>query len=132
MTGSSGDAMEGDFDTQGGLRIVGDYLLAVNAGANPVNGSISGLQLDRGDGTLSQVDQNPATTAVDNMDSHGERSVSIAATSIAGTTWIVVGNQFANPNYQFDPPQAFGSVVSSSTTQPCDLHAERVHRHPGL
>ena len=36
-TGSNGDAAEGDFDTQWSLRIVGDYLLAANAGGNPTN-----------------------------------------------------------------------------------------------
>jgi hypothetical protein len=30
-----------------------------------------------------------------------------------GKTWVVVGNQFANPNYQGDPAVAFGSVVST-------------------
>jgi len=46
-TGDKGDAAEGDFDTQWALRIVGEYLLAVNAGANPVNGSISVFKITR-------------------------------------------------------------------------------------
>lgn len=113
-TGSAGDAAEGDFDTQAGLQIVGDYLLAVNAGANPVNGSISVFRINRTDGSLAQVDQNPATSAVDNIDSGGERAASIAATTTGGTTWVVVGNQVANPHFEGDPPQAVGSVTSTS------------------
>jgi hypothetical protein len=31
-TGDKGDAAEGDFDTQWALRMVGEYLLVVNAG----------------------------------------------------------------------------------------------------
>jgi 6-phosphogluconolactonase (cycloisomerase 2 family) len=112
-TGDIGDAAEGDFDTQWALRIVGDYLLAVNAGANPVNGSISVFKINKKNGSLSQVDQNPATPAMDNMDSHGVRSASIASKSMGGTTWVVVGNQFANPNYQNNPPQAFGTIMAT-------------------
>lgn len=112
-TGDVGDAAEGDFDTQWALRIVGDYLLAVNAGANPVNGSISVFKINKKNGSLSQVDQDPSTPAMDNMDSHGVRSASIASKSMGGTTWIVVGNQFANPNYQMDPPQAFGTIMAT-------------------
>lgn len=113
-TGAAGDAADGDFDTQWGMRIVGDYLLVVNAGSNPVNGSVSVFKINRADGSLTRVDQNTATAAVDNMDSRGERSVSIAAAAVGGTTWVVVGNQFANPNYQKAPAQAFGSVTSSN------------------
>jgi len=112
-TGDKGDAADGDFDTQWALKIVGEYLLAVNAGANPVNGSISVFKINKANGHLDQVDQNPATPKMDNMDSHGERAVSIADKTIGGTTWIVVGNQFANPNYQGDPAVKFGDVVST-------------------
>jgi hypothetical protein len=112
-TGGNGDAAEGDFDTQWALRIVGDYLLAVNAGGNPVNSSISVFKINKANGLLEQVDQNPATPAMDNMDSHGVRSASIAAKTMGGNTWVVVGNQFANPNYQGTPAVAFGSVVST-------------------
>ncbi|MEJ7739402.1 MAG: hypothetical protein WKF97_18405 [Chitinophagaceae bacterium] len=112
-TGDKGDAAEGDFDTQWALRIVGEYLLAVNAGANPVNGSISVFKINKANGHLSQVDQNPATPAMDNMDSRGVRAASIAATTLGSKTWVVVGNQFANPNYQGEAGIAFGSVVST-------------------
>lgn len=113
-TGAAGDAADGDFDTQGGVRIIGDFLLVVNAGANPVNGSVSVFKIDRTDGSLARVDQNSATPGIDNMDSRGERSVSIASSTIGGTTWVVVGNQFANPNYQKSPAQAFGTVMSTA------------------
>ncbi|MEJ7625447.1 MAG: hypothetical protein WKF35_01180 [Ferruginibacter sp.] len=112
-TGDKGDAAEGDFDTQWALKIVGEYLLSVNAGANPVNGSISVFKINKANGQLAQVDQNPSTSKMDNMDSRGERAVSIADKTIGGATWIVVGNQFANPNYQGDPAVQFGSVVST-------------------
>lgn len=110
-TGGAGDAAEGDFDTQWAIRIVGNYLLAVNAGANPVNGSVSVFKINKDDGSLTQVDQDPSTPAIDNMDSRGVRSASIAA---CGNGYIVVANQFANPNYQEDPPKAFGQVVSTN------------------
>ncbi|MEJ7740823.1 MAG: hypothetical protein WKF97_25680 [Chitinophagaceae bacterium] len=112
-TGSKGDAAEGDFDTQWALRIVGDYLLAVNAGANPVNSTISVFKINKENGKLTQVDQNPATPAMDNMNSYGVRAASIASKTIGGMTWVVVGNQFANPNYQGSPAVAFGTVMST-------------------
>ena len=114
MTGSTGDAAEGDFDTEWALRIVGDYLLAVNAGNNPVNSSISVFKINKNDGSLKQVDQNPATSVMDNMDSRGVRAVSIASKVINGVNWLLVGNQFANPNYQKSPAQAFGFPIVST------------------
>lgn len=113
-TGAAGDAAEGDFDTEWALRIVGDYLLAVNAGANPVGSSISVFKINKANGHLTQVDQNPSTPAINNMESHGVRSVSITSKVINGTNWVVVGNQYANPNYQKDPPQAFGFPIVST------------------
>lgn len=114
LTGAAGDAADGDFDTQGGVRIIGDYLLVVNAGANPVNGSVSVFRIDRSNGSLVRIDQNSASPGMDNMDSHGERSVSIASATIGDTTWVAVANQFANPNYQKTPPEAHGAVMSSA------------------
>lgn len=113
-TGDKGDAAEGDFDTQWSLRIVGDYLLAVNAGANPVNGSISVFKINKANGHLDQIDQNPATPAMDNMDSRGVRAASIAAKTMSGKTWVVVGNQFANPNYQGEAGIAFGTITTTN------------------
>ncbi|MDQ6762323.1 MAG: hypothetical protein M3015_06820 [Bacteroidota bacterium] len=112
-TGATGDAGEGDFDEQWSLRIVGDYLLAVNAGNNPVNGSISVFKINKENGKLTQVDQNPSTPQMDNMDSRGVRPTTIAVNTSSDKTWIVVGNQFANPNYQGDPPVKFGDVMNS-------------------
>ncbi len=112
-TGSLGDAAEGDFDTEWALRIVGNYLIAVNAGNNPVNGTLSVYKINRSNGELTQVDQNPSTPAIDNMDSHGVRPTTIAVSGSSNQKWIVVGNQFANPNYQGDPAVAFGSVMNS-------------------
>ena len=94
------------FDTEWALRIVGDYLLAVNAGGNPTNGSISVFKVNRNDGSLTQVDQNPATPAIDNMDSRGIRATSIAASTSGGNTWVVVANQHSNPHYEMNPPVA--------------------------
>lgn len=112
-TGDKGDAAEGDFDTQWSLRIIGNYLLAVNAGGNPVNGSISVFKINKANGRLEQVDQNPATTALDNIDSRGVRAASIATKTRGATTWVVVGNQFANPNYQGPSGTAFGTVTNT-------------------
>lgn len=88
-----GDA-HGDFDFQGGVQIIGNYLLAVNAGGN----DISVFQLDRSNGDL---------THKSNVPSGGGRPISIAYTKKSGSDdqyWIVVGNQLANPNVQKDPP----------------------------
>lgn len=85
--------------------------MAVNAGANPVNGSVSVFKINKDDGSLTQVDQDPSTPDMDNMDSRGVRSASIAA---CGNGYIVVASQFANPNYQESPPKAFGQVVSTN------------------
>lgn len=112
-TGSAGDAAEGDFDTQNSLRIFGDYLLVVNAGNNPVNGSISVFKLNRTDGSLSQVDQNPSTPAMDNMDSRGIRPSSIAVKESGGTVWVLVTNQHSNPHYEMSPAVAVGTVAAS-------------------
>lgn len=111
-TGAAGAAS--GLDTQWALRIVGDYLLTINAGANPVNGSISVFKFNRTDGSLSQVDQNPATPAVDNADSRGVWASTLASTSIAGTTWVVVGNQHSSLIYAGSPPQAEGAVRAST------------------
>ena len=90
---AGGDA-HGDFDFQGSLKIVGNYFLAVNAGGN----NVSVFELDRSNGNL---------TFKSNVDSGGKRPVSITTTPIAGSTtdyWMVVGNQWDNPNVQKDAP----------------------------
>lgn len=114
-TGDAGDAAEGDFDTQWPLRIEGDYLLAVNAGANPTNGSLSVFKVNRTNGSLVRVDQNPATPPIDNMNSHGIRAVSFATATVKGITWVVVANQHSNALYKGDPPRLVGKVQNSTS-----------------
>jgi DNA-binding beta-propeller fold protein YncE len=84
-----GDAA-GDFDSQGGIDIVGNYLLNANAGGN----TISVFQLDRKTGNL---------TLKGNVPSGGVRPVSIAVQPKAAGSddyWVVVANQMGNPNVQ--------------------------------
>ena len=88
---AGGDA-HGDFDAQGAVQIIGNYLLNVNAGGN----TVSVFSLDRTTGDLSFKNNTP---------SGGTRPVSIAYTKKGGSTdsyWIVVGNQWNNPNVQKD------------------------------
>ncbi len=88
---AGGDA-HGDYDSQGGLQIIGDYLLTVNSGGN----EISVFSLDKRTGNL---------TFRNNVSSGGTRPVSIAYTQKGGSGkeyWVVVGNQWNNPNVQKD------------------------------
>ena len=61
---AGGDAA-GDFDSQGAIQIIDDYLLVVNAGGN----TVSVFDLDRATGALAKRA---------NVDSKGSRPVSIA------------------------------------------------------
>ena len=84
---AGGDA-HGDFDFQGAVKIIGNYLLAVNAGGN----TVSVFALDRTNGNLSLLK---------NYNSGGTRPVSITTTPVKGSTtelWMVIGNQWGNPN----------------------------------
>ena len=86
-----GDA-HGDFDSQGAVQIIGNYLLVTNAGGN----DISVFALDRPTGDL---------TFKSKVASGGTRPVSIAYTPKSGSAdeyWVVVGNQWNNPNVQKD------------------------------
>lgn len=86
---AGGDAA-GDFDAQGGIDIIGNYLLNVNAGGN----SISVFALDRDSGDL---------TLQGDVPSGGARPVSIAFRPKAESSddyWVVVANQMGNPNVQ--------------------------------
>lgn len=86
---AGGDAA-GDFDSQNALHIIGSYLLAVNAGGD----DISVLQIEKSTGALNRIE---------NIDSHGQRPVSITSTLKASGEneyWVVVGNQWNNPNVQ--------------------------------
>ncbi|MEP4380015.1 MAG: hypothetical protein ABJ215_13840 [Alphaproteobacteria bacterium] len=90
---AGGDAA-GDFDAQGALQIIGDHLLVVNAGGN----TISVFDVDKSDGGLALSD---------NVSSGGVRPVSIAYVKKAGSKdqyWVVVGNQWNNPNVQKGGP----------------------------
>lgn len=86
---AGGDAA-GDFDSQGAVQIVGDYLLAVNAGGNTI--SVFGLNR-----------QNGALVLKNNVASGGTRPASITYFRKAvgsNEYWVVVGNQWNNPNVQ--------------------------------
>ncbi|RLV59225.1 hypothetical protein D5018_13165 [Parashewanella curva] len=86
---AGGDA-RGDYDSQGAIQIIGNYLLTVNSGSN----DITVFKLNRTTGDLSQMA---------NVDSGGVRPVSIAYTKKANSDneyWVVVGNQWNNPNIQ--------------------------------
>ena len=88
---AGGDA-HGDFDAQGAIQIIGNYLLNVNAGGN----TVSVFSLERKNGDLSFKSNTP---------SGGTRPVSIAYTKKDGSAneyWLVVGNQWNNPNVQKD------------------------------
>lgn len=88
---AGGDA-HGDFDAQGAVQIIGNYLLVTNAGGSDV--SVFALDKPTGDLTFKSK-----------VASGGTRPVSIAYTPKSGTTdeyWVVVGNQWNNPNVQKD------------------------------
>ncbi|MEO5943616.1 MAG: beta-propeller fold lactonase family protein [Ferruginibacter sp.] len=88
---AGGDA-HGDFDSQGAIQIIGNYLLNVNAGGNDV----SVFALDKKTGDL---------TFKNNVNSGGTRPTSITYTKKGGSAdeyWVVVGNQWNNPNVQKD------------------------------
>lgn len=90
-TAAGGDA-RGDFDSQEALRIIDNYLLAVNAGGN----EITVFELNRETGELNFKE---------NVTSGGSRPVSIAVANKAREAdqyWIVIGNQWNNPNVQKD------------------------------
>ena len=104
-TGDIGDADDGDFDTQGAMRIIGDKLLVVNAGetsgdtyVTEDNGTISVFQINDANGDLTRIDQNNEIGGTQNIDSYGKRPVSLDATTIDGTTWVVVANQQDTPH----------------------------------
>jgi len=86
---AGGDAA-GDFDSQGAVQIIGNYLLTVNAGGN----TISVFALDRKTGKLDRQS---------NVASGGTRPVTIsyfAKSPGSDDYWVVVGNQWNNPNVQ--------------------------------
>ena len=99
-----GDADDGDFDSQSAMRIIGDYLLVVNAGdargesgIRDGHGSVSVFRVMSGGAKLDRVDQDASTDDVQNIDSGGIRPVSIDYLHSDGATWILVANQHSNP-----------------------------------
>ncbi|WP_133407556.1 beta-propeller fold lactonase family protein [Parashewanella tropica] len=85
-----GGIAHGDYDTQGAIQIVGNYLFTVNGGSN----SISVFQLNRENGEL---------TYFNNIPSKGQRPATLAFTKKKDSDteyWMVVGNQWDNPNIQ--------------------------------
>ncbi len=86
---AGGDAA-GDFDAQGAIQLIDEHLLVVNAGGNTV--------------TVFKVDKNTgALTKTAEVDSMGIRPVSIAYVQKPSSHhqyWVVVGNQWNNPNVQ--------------------------------
>ncbi len=89
---SAGGDAHGDFDAQGAVQIIGSYLLVTNAGGNDV----SVFALDKPTGNL---------TFKSKVASGGTRPVTIGYTPKSGTAdeyWVVVGNQWNNPNVQKD------------------------------
>jgi len=96
-TGDYGDSAEGDFDGQSSIRVMGDYLLVVNAGENfGANGSISVFQIDA-TGTLTLVDQDSSANDTQNVDSGGIRPVSLDYWTNGTDTYVAVVNQHSNP-----------------------------------
>ncbi len=90
---AGGDA-HGDYDFAGSIKIIGNYLLNVNAGGN----TVSVFYMDRKNGNLALLK---------NTISGGTRPVSISCTPVKGSNtelWVVVGNQWNNPNVQKDIP----------------------------
>lgn len=88
---AGGDA-HGDFDAQGAIQIIDNYLLNVNAGGNTV--SVFALNKTNGELTFKA-----------NTNSGGTRPVSITYQKKSGSNneyWVVVGNQWNNPNIQKD------------------------------
>lgn len=86
---AGGDAA-GDFDSQGAIQIIDDCLLVVNAGGN----TITVFDLNKSTGALSRKA---------NVNSGGTRPVTIAFAKKASSGneyWVVVGNQWNNPNVQ--------------------------------
>ncbi len=104
-TGGAGDSDDGDFDSQGTVRIFGNTLIVTNAGEETVdplittgNGSVSVFNINPDNGNLIRVDQQPSVEGVQNIDSFGVRPVSVDVLTSDGATWVVVANQQNSPH----------------------------------
>lgn len=88
----SSDPVFGDYDYQGSVQIIDNYLLTVNTGGN----TVSVFDLNKKDGSLKWKS---------NFDSKGQRPVSIGYTKVEGSDseyWITVGNQWGIPTALYD------------------------------
>lgn len=89
---TAGGVARGDYDSQGAIKIIGDYLITVNGGDH----LISLFKLDRSNGEL---------TFLNNVQSGGERPVSVTFTKKPNSEdqyWAVVANQWNNPVIEHD------------------------------
>lgn len=83
---------KGDYDAQGQLKIVGNFLLTTNPGDN----SVSVFALDRKTGNLKFMSKSS---------SEGQFPISIAHMKVASDPnayWIVIGNQWATPTVLYE------------------------------
>jgi 6-phosphogluconolactonase (cycloisomerase 2 family) len=88
----SSDPVSGDYDYQGSVQIIDNYLLTTNTGSN----SVSVFDLNKKDGTLKWKS---------NFDSKGQRPLSIGYTKVAGSEteyWITVANQWGIPTKLYE------------------------------
>ena len=106
---NAGGAARGDFDSQDAMKIIGDYLLVVNAGSN----NVSVFKIDKTNGDL---------TLASTVETGGSRPVSLAVTkngsSDGSIYWVVVGNQWNNPNVQgtVDSPICYPTPTAETTS----------------
>lgn len=91
--GSSHEApAHGDYDAQGNLKIIGDYLLTTNPGDN----TISVFKVNKKNGDLSFVSI---------AKSEGNRPVTIDFTPVSEGKkeyWVIVGNQWGTPTVLYE------------------------------
>ncbi|WP_430897044.1 MULTISPECIES: hypothetical protein [unclassified Paraflavitalea] len=88
----STDPVFGDYDYQGSIQIIDNYLLTVNTGGN----TVSVFDLNKKDGSLKWKS---------NFDSKGQRPVSIGYTKVAGSEteyWVTVANQWGIPTALYE------------------------------
>jgi 6-phosphogluconolactonase (cycloisomerase 2 family) len=82
----------GDYDAQGAVALIGDYLLTTNTGGH----TVSVFVLTRDTGVLEHLH---------NVGSGGLRPVTLHSTPVAGSEsehWVVVGNQWGTPTVLYD------------------------------
>jgi hypothetical protein len=89
---NSKDPVYGDYDAQGGLQIVDNYMLSVNTGDN----TVSIFELDKKTGNLKRGEV---------VSSHGDKPVSIGYTKSntePDIYWVAVANQWGIPTALYD------------------------------